>query len=130
MLATVFDDLIGTSAGHSRVEEGSEHYVFYELEARLKRPFIHGHIVGLGVYLMTLLQAAPGVHERVTAWMQALGLCFQPKDMGITASDLRACLLNLKSFVTSRPALWYTVLNEVDITPEWVDDALSRLEFA
>jgi hypothetical protein len=27
-------------------EEGSEHYLFYELEERLQRPFTHGFIVG------------------------------------------------------------------------------------
>ena len=43
-------------AGHCRVEEGSEHYLFYELEERLKRPFIHGWIVGLGVHLLSRLQ--------------------------------------------------------------------------
>ena len=43
-------------AGHYRVEEGSEHYLFYELEERLKRPFIHGWIVGLGVHLLSRLQ--------------------------------------------------------------------------
>ena len=36
---------------HFRIEEGSEHYLFYELEERLKRPFIHGNIIGLGIYL-------------------------------------------------------------------------------
>ena len=41
---------------HYRVEEGSEHFLFYELEERLKRPFIHGHIIGLGIYLMSRLQ--------------------------------------------------------------------------
>ena len=43
-------------AGHYRVEEGSEHYLFYELEERLKRPFVHGNIVGLGIYLLSRLQ--------------------------------------------------------------------------
>ena len=42
-------------AGHYRVEEGSEHFLFYELEERLQRGFIHGHIVGLGIYLMSRL---------------------------------------------------------------------------
>ena len=43
-------------AGHFRIEEGSEHYLFYELEERLQRPFIHGHIVGLGIFCMSQLQ--------------------------------------------------------------------------
>jgi len=40
-------------AGHYRIEEGSEHFLFYELEERLARPFVHGYIVGLGVHLMS-----------------------------------------------------------------------------
>ncbi len=42
--------------GHFRIEEGSEHYLFYELEERLKRPFIHGNIIGLGIYILSRLQ--------------------------------------------------------------------------
>jgi glycerol dehydrogenase-like iron-containing ADH family enzyme len=40
------------------LQEGSEHFVLYCLEARLHRPFIHGHIVGLGIYLMSRLQGS------------------------------------------------------------------------
>ena len=43
-------------AGHYRVEEGSEHYLFYAMEKKYQRSFIHGHIVGLGVYIMSRLQ--------------------------------------------------------------------------
>jgi glycerol dehydrogenase-like iron-containing ADH family enzyme len=43
-------------AGHFHVEEGSEHYLFYELEERLQRLFTHSQIVGLGIYLMSRLQ--------------------------------------------------------------------------
>ena len=55
-------------AGHYRVEEGSEHYLFYELEERLERPFIHGWIVGLGVHLLSRLQGYQ--HEQAVAFMK------------------------------------------------------------
>jgi glycerol dehydrogenase-like iron-containing ADH family enzyme len=41
--------------GHYRAEEGSEHFLFYELEERTRRAFIHGQIVGLGIHLMSRL---------------------------------------------------------------------------
>ena len=114
-------------AGHYRVEEGSEHYLFYELEERLQRPFIHGWIVGLGVHLLCRLQ--DNRHAEVVAFMSEVGLRFQPTDTEIRHEDLRASLLNLRHYLRSRRDLWYTVINEREISPEWVDDALATLRF-
>ena len=74
-------------AGHYRVEEGSEHYLFYELEERLKRPFVHGHIVGLGIYLMSRLQQNEA--DRVTDFMDEIGLQYQPAQMQIRREGWR-----------------------------------------
>lgn len=115
-------------AGHFRVEEGSEHYLFYELEERLQRPFTHGHIVGLGIYLMTRLQG--NQVEEMTALMNEIGLLYQPHVMGITRTDLTASLLNLRTYVESRTDLWHTVINQRPITAEWVEQAITGLEFA
>ncbi len=114
-------------AGHYRVEEGSEHYVFYELEERLKRPFIHGWIVGLGVYLMSLLQE--NRHEEVVAFMQEVGLRYQPVDLQLHRQDLIASLRNLRQYIEARGDLWYTILNERVLTNSWIETALSHLEF-
>ncbi len=114
-------------AGHYRVEEGSEHYVFYELEERLARPFIHGHIVGLGIYLMSRLQENRSAE--ITAFMDEVGLKYHPRDMQIRQADLTACLANLREFVQRRSHLWYTVINERPMTPEWIATALSGLPF-
>ena len=114
-------------AGHYRVEEGSEHYLFYELEERLARPFIHGHIVGLGIYLLGRLQEnAP---DKMTRFMDEVGLKYHPADMAITGDDLTASLLALREFVGRRSHLWYTVINERPISPQWVEAALSDLRF-
>lgn len=114
-------------AGHYRTEEGSEHYLFYELEERLRRGFVHGHIVGLGVYLMSRLQENdPG---GVDDFLRRVQLRHNPIDMEIRRDDLVASLLNLREFVQSRPKLWYTVINDRPITPAWVNDALKDLRF-
>lgn len=115
-------------AGHFRVEEGSEHYLFYELEERLQRPFTHGFIVGLGIRLMSRLQG--NRPAEVTAFMDEVGLLHQPSDMGIRRADLEASLLNLRRYVEARNDLWYTAINQSNITPEWIEDALTGLQFA
>lgn len=115
-------------AGHYRVEEGSEHYLFYELEERLERPFIHGHIVGLGIYLLSRLQENDP--EKVTAFMDDVGLKYHPRDMEIKRSDLTASLLALREFVRGRPNLWYTVINERTIDAPWIEASLAGLKFA
>ena len=114
-------------AGHYRVEEGSEHYLFYELEERLQRPFVHGYIVGLGIYLMSQLQN--NRFEWIRDVMDRVGLKYHPGDMGITQEDLRLSLLNLRNYVNEKPQLWYTVIDDSDITDEWILKAMTGLKF-
>lgn len=114
-------------AGHWRVEEGSEHYLFYELEERLKRPFIHGNIIGLGIYILSRLQN--NEPERITKIMDEVGLQYQPKVLDIKREDLKASLLNLKKFVKRQDALWFTTIDDADITEVWIDGVLDGLEF-
>ena len=113
--------------GHYRVEEGSEHFLFYELEERLKRPFIHGHIVGLGIYLMSRLQN--NQPEHITRVMDAVGLDYHPVSMQIQREDLVRSLKNLRHYVKSRKQLWYTVIDDSEISDEWIEEALSGLRF-
>lgn len=114
-------------AGHYRVEEGSEHYLFYELEERLKRPFIHGWIVGLGVHLLSRLQE--NHHAEAVDFMSRVGLRFHPADLEIRRDDLAAALGNLRRYVENRRDLWYTVLQERAISAEWMEAALATLRF-
>ena len=114
-------------AGHWRIEEGSEHYLFYELEERLKRPFIHGNIIGLGIYILSRLQN--NEVERITDILDRSGLEYHPVAMGLSESDLKASLLNLKEFVANKSAFWYTIINDAEITERWVNEVLAELKF-
>jgi glycerol dehydrogenase-like iron-containing ADH family enzyme len=114
-------------AGHYRIEEGSEHFLFYELERITGEAYIHGHIIGLGIYLMSHLQGNDP--EGITQVMDRCGLKYQPRDMGIERETLREALLGVKRFVQSRPDIWYSVIDEEEITPEWADRMLDTLEF-
>jgi glycerol dehydrogenase-like iron-containing ADH family enzyme len=114
-------------AGHYRVEEGSEHFLFYALEERLQRAFIHGHIVGLGIYLMSRLQDNQA--KEITRIMDEVNLEYHPAGMDIKREDLEASLKELKSFTQARDQLWFTIIDESEITNEWMDEALSGLRF-
>jgi glycerol dehydrogenase-like iron-containing ADH family enzyme len=109
------------------VEEGSEHYLFYELEERLKRPFVHGYIVGLGIHLMSRLQG--NRPDFIRDVMKEVALPYDPAVMDITRDDLVDSLLNLRTYVESRPKLWYTVINDSAITREWAEEAVKDLVF-
>ena len=112
---------------HFRIEEGSEHYLFYELEERLKRPFIHGNIIGLGIYLMSRLQN--NNPEFITEMMNESGLIYNPNSMNIKREDLKDSLLELKEYVKSKDKLWYTIIDESEINEEWVNENLLNLKF-
>jgi len=114
-------------AGHYRIEEGSEHFLFYELEERLKRPFVHGYIVGLGIYLMSQLQK--NNHEMIKDVMDRVELKYHPVDMGIGKEDLIASLLNVKNYVKSKPNLWYSVIDDLNINKEWALNSVKDLKF-
>tara|TARA_B100000427_G_scaffold165865_1_gene137782 strand:- start:6 stop:1034 length:1029 start_codon:yes stop_codon:yes gene_type:complete len=113
--------------GHYRIEEGSEHYLFYELEERTGRAYIHGHIIGLGIYIMSHLQK--NKHERIVALMDKMRLKYQPKDMKIKPQTLIDSLHNLQNYVSERKDLWYTVIDQEAITSEWISCVTSELEF-
>ena len=114
-------------AGHYRVEEGSEHFLFYELEERLQRSFVHGHIVGLGIYLMSQLQN--NRFEFIRNIMDEVGLKYHPIDLKITKEDLVASLLNLKTYINQRPNLWYSIINDAIIDDDWISRAIEGLKF-
>ena len=112
---------------HFRIEEGSEHYLFYELEERLRRPFIHGNVIGLGIYLLSRLQKNDPMF--ITKMMDESGLIYHPNSMSISREDLRDSLLSLKSYVKSKDKLWFTIIDDSNIDQEWINENLSDLKF-
>ena len=98
---------------HFRIEEGSEHYLFYELEERLRRPFIHGNVIGLGIYLLSRLQKNDPLF--ITKMMDESRLIYQPNSLSISRDDLRDSLLSLKSYVKSKDKLWFTIIDDSNI---------------
>ena len=82
---------------------------------------------GLGVYLLSRLQEHR--HHEIVAFMDAVGLRQQPADLGIGRKDLTASVLSLRRYVEERRDLWYKVINQRTIEANWVEVALTALEF-
>jgi glycerol dehydrogenase-like iron-containing ADH family enzyme len=124
----IVDICIGPGGpGHFRSEEGSEHFFFYNVERLTRRGFVHGWIVGLGIFLMSRLQ------ENRAAWiaglMDRLGLPYQPREMCLTREDVSAALLSLRR-QTREDGRWWSVIDEREITTPFVAAALEDLRTA
>jgi glycerol dehydrogenase-like iron-containing ADH family enzyme len=94
--------------GHSRPEEGSEHFFAYNVEHRTGRGFVHGELVCLGVLLMSRLQQ--NQPERIECILEAAQVCFQPRDLGLSLAEVEAALLTLLAYVEAEE-LPYSIVN-------------------
>ena len=108
---------------HTMWESASEHAFFDNMEFVCKKPFLHGQIIGLTVYFMSLFQ--DNQHERALMMLKRLGIDVTLKGLDITEEQLRTGLLTLRDF-TEHEGLRYTIINAKPITGEWGDMAISK----
>ena len=103
--------------GHSRVEEGSEHYFTYALEKHLTSAssgnFLHGELVGLGILLMAALQSQPWMQYRHA--LECLQINYRPS--AVAREAIADTLINLSEYVAQHE-LPYTVATTLRITPD------------
>ncbi len=104
------------SGWNPRHIEGVEHFLFYNLEKRTGRHFIHGQPVGLGVVFGSMLHEQ-GVDEMVAALHRA-GVDIRPEAMGVTWADVEGAMRTLATFVREA-GLWHSIAAERP-----VDDAV------
>ena len=122
--------------GHSRVEEGSEHYFVYAIENHLtpvkqtgvkKTPgkdgtVLHGELVGLGILLMAALQSQPWTQYRHA--LECLQINYRPA--GISAEAITETLIGLSGYVAEHQ-LPYTVATTLRITPDIAERTLKTV---
>jgi glycerol dehydrogenase-like iron-containing ADH family enzyme len=95
--------------GSPRPEEGSEHFFAYNLEYRLRRPFLHGTIISLGVVLMTILQERDP--REVADFLDGTGVLWRPKDAGLRDEDIVQSIETLDDYCRNE-GFYYTVVDE------------------
>lgn len=113
--------------GHYRAEEGPEHFFAYNIEALTRRTFVHGFLVGLGIQLMSQLQ--DNQRDEIVSLMDRLGLPHSPRANLLTKQDVTLALQSLRER-TLADERWYGIINERDITPEFIERVTTGLEYA
>lgn len=108
--------------GNSRPEEGSEHIVAYAIEHATRRHFIHGDLVGLGIFLMSRLQNND--YEWATDLMTRVGLRYTCPDA--SHEEIRVALSSLKRFKEDA-GLFFSTVDTVEISTDFIDEALALL---
>ncbi len=111
--------------GHYRAEEGSEHFLFYTIEHLTRRPYVHGQIVGLGIYIMSKLQNNHS--EDIAQLMRDVGVGFSPKDLQLKRETLNDALKLVQKYVRAE-SLWYSVIDR-GIPESFIDEVLQELTF-
>jgi glycerol dehydrogenase-like iron-containing ADH family enzyme len=118
---------------NARHVEGVEHFFFYFLEHRVRRPFIHGQPVCLGAYLGAAMHEHVGIVPlsagQILHFIQRAGVDIRPEAMGVTWEDVSATLYGLASFVR-QSNLPYGVAHEAEITDQFIHTARSQIEAA
>jgi len=105
-------------AGHSRFEEGSEHFWAYAFEHATGAHPVHGEIISFAVCALAHVQGnAP---ERAVEIVRRTKVRANPFDIGIGQDAFRSCLLGLRDYARSEH-LDIAVADLVGITPAQVD---------
>jgi glycerol-1-phosphate dehydrogenase [NAD(P)+] len=102
-------------AGKPRPEEGSEHIFFYSLEQLTGRAFVHGEVVGTGIYVSTHFQTKE--EDEVGRVMDSMGLMFRPRDYAISRDEFVRTVLHMKAYA-SKEKLPFSVLDVVDVSQQ------------
>jgi glycerol dehydrogenase-like iron-containing ADH family enzyme len=113
--------------GHYRAEEGPEHFFAYNVEYLTGRTFVHGWLVGLGIELMSQLQENDPAG--IVAIMERLGLPHSPRANNLTRADVVQALETLRERTVADDR-WYGIINQRDITADFIERVTSSLDFA
>lgn len=108
--------------GTSRPEEGSEHIVAYALEHLTRRHFLHGDLVGLGIWTMARLQ--DNAAEWALDLIRRCGLRCHAPDASLP--EIRQTLRTLKAF-KEEAGLFYSIVDVAEITDDYVEDVMTLL---
>jgi glycerol dehydrogenase-like iron-containing ADH family enzyme len=102
-------------AGKPRPEEGSEHILFYALEELTGRSFVHGEVVGTGIFVVTHLQTKQ--EKTVAKEMDSMGLMFRPRDYELSQDEFVNTILRMKTY-SKQNKMFYSILDAIDISKQ------------
>jgi glycerol dehydrogenase-like iron-containing ADH family enzyme len=109
-------------AGHSRFEEGSEHFWAYAYEHLTGAHPVHGEIIALGVCALAVAQDHDP--DRARRIVERAGVRAHPDDLGVAREDFVAALVGLRDYARAE-GLDHGIADVVDITASVADRAWS-----
>jgi len=112
------------TVGHCRFEEGSEHYFAYTIEFQTGKRPPHGHLVCMGVQLMSELQGNDP--DGIAAYLSRAGIDVRPQALGFTWDEVEAALRGLAAHARAE-GYAYSVLDEVPIDDAFLARCRARL---
>ena len=115
---------VQVEAKSPRPEEGSEHLYFYTLEELTKRSFLHGEVVGTGIYVLTHFQNRE--EDVVAREMDEMGLLYRPRDYGINHDEFESAVLQMKRYSRETKSM-FTIVDVTDITRSDVEKLWQKL---
>ncbi len=107
-------------AGHSRFEEGSEHFWAYAYEHATGAHLVHGELVSFAVCALAHIQGNDP--QRARNIVERTLVRARPPDLGIEHDDFRTCLLGLRDYARNE-GLDIGVADLSDITSAQVEAA-------
>lgn len=125
MESFVRENALCLHTGNSRPEEGSEHFLAYNIEYITRQGYVHGQLICLCTYAMARLQ------ENRATWVRQLiertHCPWQLHDLGISREAFIQALLTLRAYAESE-ALPASVITLRPITPEFARQLASECE--
>ena len=112
--------------GSSRPEEGSEHFFAYNLEYLTRKHYLHGPIIGLGIFLMSCLQ--DNRQDGIAGLMDKIGLEYRPGRINVAHSEIKETLATLKKYV-KEDKLPFTVIDEADLSDNAINNLYRQLTY-
>ena len=111
------------SAGHSRFEEGSEHFWAYAYEHATGAHPVHGEIISLATCALAHVQGNDP--DRVRRIVSSSGVRANPLDLGVTSDEFAAALLGLAEYSRANDL----DVGIADVRPITTDDVHGAWDF-
>lgn len=105
-------------AGHSRFEEGSEHFFAYAYEEATDAHLVHGELVTMCVLAMSMVQDNEA--EWVSSLIHAAGTVANPLDLDMKHDDFIRALTRLNTY-TKDEGLDFSVVNVTPIDHDFAE---------
>lgn len=125
MESFVCENTLCLQTGSSRPEEGSEHFLAYNIEYITGQGYVHGQLISLCTYVMARLQ------ENRALWVRQLieqvRCPWRLHELGISREAFIHALLTLRHYVEAE-ALAASVINLRQITPAFARQVASECE--